>query len=68
MVAFKRSLIRVVDEKGTLFSCQPSSGNPAIVLYRPHETWTARADWRIELPEGEEITGNISLHIELKLR
>ncbi|KJF60006.1 chromosome transmission fidelity protein 4 [Coccidioides immitis RS] len=45
-----------LNEKGTLFSCQPSNGNPAIIFYRPHEMWTTRADWRTELPEGEEIT------------
>ncbi|PGH13761.1 hypothetical protein AJ79_03460 [Helicocarpus griseus UAMH5409] len=45
-----------LNEKGTLFSCQPSDGNPATIFYRPHETWTVRADWRTELPESESIT------------
>ena len=45
------------DENGTLFSCPPANGNPAMIFYRPHETWTARADWRTELPPGEDITG-----------
>ncbi|OJD20036.1 hypothetical protein AJ78_00052 [Emergomyces pasteurianus Ep9510] len=45
-----------LNEKGTLFSCQPSDDNPATIFYRPHETWTVRADWRTQLPEGENIT------------
>ncbi|KAK2865289.1 hypothetical protein FQN49_003719, partial [Arthroderma sp. PD_2] len=45
-----------LNEKGTLFSCQPTSSSPAMVFYRPHESWTTRADWRTELPEGEKIT------------
>ncbi|EFR03387.1 minichromosome loss protein 1 [Nannizzia gypsea CBS 118893] len=45
-----------LNEKGVLFSCQPTSGNPATMFYRPHETWTTRADWRTELPPGEKIT------------
>ncbi|KLJ11342.1 chromosome transmission fidelity protein 4 [Blastomyces silverae] len=45
-----------LNEKGALFSCQPSDDNPATIFYRPHETWTVRADWRTQLPEGESIT------------
>ncbi|EKG21079.1 hypothetical protein MPH_01623 [Macrophomina phaseolina MS6] len=45
-----------LNENGTLFSCQPSKDHPATVYYRPHETWTARTDWRTELPPGESIT------------
>ncbi|KAL9103724.1 MAG: hypothetical protein Q9163_001274 [Psora crenata] len=45
---------------GTLFSCPPVNGNPAIIFYRPHETWTSRADWRTRLPNGEVVT-SISL-------
>lgn len=46
-----------LSEKGTLFSCQPSKDNkqPAMIYYRPHETWTTRADWRTSLPAGETI-------------
>lgn len=42
---------------GTLFSAppNPSQNQPAILFYRPHETWTNRADFRIELPDGEDI-------------
>ncbi|KAL8646229.1 MAG: hypothetical protein Q9210_006255 [Variospora velana] len=36
------------------------SENPATIFYRPHETWTARADWRTQLPAGENVT-SISL-------
>ena len=46
--------------KGTLFACSPSSQHPAVLYYRPHETWTARSEWRTHLPAGEEIT-SISL-------
>lgn len=45
-----------LNENGTLFSCQPSRDHPATVYYRPHETWTARTDWRTQLPPGESIT------------
>ncbi|KAI8943449.1 hypothetical protein NX059_001458 [Plenodomus lindquistii] len=47
-----------LNENGTLFACQPNStgdGNPAMIYYRPHETWTARTDWRTNLPVGESI-------------
>ena len=26
-----------------------------MVFYRPHETWTTRADWRIQLSDGEDV-------------
>ncbi|KAK4504754.1 hypothetical protein PRZ48_002716 [Zasmidium cellare] len=45
-----------LNESGTLFACPRSSQHPAIIYYRPHETWTTRVDWRTELPEGEEVT------------
>jgi chromosome transmission fidelity protein 4 len=45
-----------LNEKGTLFSCPSSNDHAAMVFYRPHETWTSRADWRTQLPEGEEVT------------
>lgn len=45
-----------LNEKGTLFSCPPTDDRPATILYRPHETWTQRTDWRTELPKGETIT------------
>lgn len=45
-----------LNESGTLFSC-PARGTtePATLYYRPHETWTTRADWRIPLPKGEDV-------------
>ena len=49
-----------LNEKGTLFACSSSSQHPAVLYYRPHETWTSRTDWRTHLPAGEEIT-SISL-------
>ena len=45
-----------LNENGTLFACPPSTDDPAIIFYRPHETWTTRADWRTCLPRGEDIT------------
>ena len=45
-----------LNEKGALFSCPSSSQHPAVLYYRPHETWTARTDWRTQLPAGEEVT------------
>jgi chromosome transmission fidelity protein 4 len=45
-----------LNENGTLFSCQPLDPNPAMIYYRPHETWTTRTDWRTNLPAGEAIT------------
>jgi chromosome transmission fidelity protein 4 len=44
-----------LNEKGTLFSCPPKDDVPAVVFYRPHETWTQRTDWRIYLPKGEAV-------------
>ncbi|KAK4166141.1 Minichromosome loss protein 1 [Cladorrhinum sp. PSN259] len=44
-----------LNEKGALFSCPPKEKSPAIVFYRPHDPWTHRADWRIELPKGEAV-------------
>ncbi|KAH0537162.1 hypothetical protein FGG08_006032 [Glutinoglossum americanum] len=49
-----------LNDYGTLFSCSPSDGGPAMIFYRPHETWTSRADWRTKLPMGEDVT-SISL-------
>ncbi|KAF7535395.1 hypothetical protein G7Z17_g13212 [Cylindrodendrum hubeiense] len=43
-------------EHGTLFSSPPKDDAPATIFYRPHETWTQRADWRTELPRGEAVT------------
>ncbi|KAG8670194.1 DNA polymerase alpha accessory factor Mcl1 [Fusarium poae] len=43
-------------EHGTLFSCPPKDDSPAVIFYRPHETWTQRSDWRTELPRGEAVT------------
>ncbi|KAE9372139.1 chromosome segregation protein-like protein [Stipitochalara longipes BDJ] len=45
-----------LNENGTLFSCPANDDTPATLFYRPHETWTARADWRTQLPKGEEVT------------
>ncbi|KAK4190229.1 Minichromosome loss protein 1 [Podospora australis] len=42
-------------DKGSLFSCPPKDDAPAVVYYRPHETWTQRTDWRIQLPKGEAV-------------
>ncbi|KAK0626203.1 WD40-repeat-containing domain protein [Immersiella caudata] len=44
-----------LNDNGTLFSCPPKDDTPAVVLYRPHETWTQRNDWRIRLPKGEAV-------------
>ena len=45
-----------LNDHGTLFSSPSSHDTPAMIYYRPHETWTARTDWRIKLPPGEEVT------------
>ncbi|KAH7347699.1 WD40-repeat-containing domain protein [Plectosphaerella cucumerina] len=42
-------------EHGTLFSSPPQENAPATIAYRPHETWTQRHDWRIQLPKGEAV-------------
>lgn len=49
-----------LNDNGTLFSCPANNDTPATIFYRPHETWTARADWRTQLPKGEDVT-SISL-------
>ena len=33
-----------------------------MLYYRPHETWTARSDFRIRLPPGEDITCELWFH------
>lgn len=45
-----------LNEHGTLFSSPSNKEHPATIFYRPHETWTARADWRIQLPKDEEVS------------
>ncbi|PVH77861.1 chromosome segregation protein-like protein [Cadophora sp. DSE1049] len=45
-----------LNENGTLFSCPAHDDTPATIFYRPHETWTSRADWRTPLPKGEDVT------------
>lgn len=49
-----------LNDHGTLFTCPAHDDTPATIFYRPHETWTARADWRTPLPKGEDVT-SISL-------
>ncbi len=49
-----------LNENGTLFASSIKEDNPATIFYRPHETWTSRADWRTQLPKGENVT-SISL-------
>ncbi|EFX06066.1 chromosome segregation protein [Grosmannia clavigera kw1407] len=53
-----------LNEHGTLFSCPPREdstagrrgGTPAMLFYRPHESWTQqRLDWRTALPAGETV-------------
>lgn len=45
-----------LNEHGTLFSSQPRGTSPAMLYYRPHETWAAaRVEWRLTLPAGEEV-------------
>lgn len=47
-----------LNEHGALFSAppNPSQNQPAVIFYRPHETWTNRADFRISLPDGEDVS------------
>jgi chromosome transmission fidelity protein 4 len=45
-----------LNDNGTLFSCPAKEDTPATIFYRPHETWTTRADWRTQLPKGEDVT------------
>lgn len=45
-----------LNETGTLLSSPSNEQTPATIFFRPHETWTARVDWRTELPRDEEVT------------
>ncbi|RPB26319.1 WD40 repeat-like protein [Terfezia boudieri ATCC MYA-4762] len=45
-----------LNENGALFSSPKTDSKPAYLFYRPHSTWSTRADWRIQMPEGEDIT------------
>ncbi|KAG8625782.1 hypothetical protein KVT40_006183 [Elsinoe batatas] len=42
--------------QGAAFTCPSTSRHGSLIYYRPHETWTARTDWRTSLPAGEEVT------------
>ncbi|KAE8551998.1 hypothetical protein EYB25_005889 [Talaromyces marneffei] len=45
-----------LNENGALFtSSSPPDDGPAMIYYRPHETWTTRGDWRTQLPPGETV-------------
>ena len=44
-----------LNERGALFSSSTKEDAPAVIFYRPHETWTHRNDWRTELPKGEDV-------------
>lgn len=44
-----------LNERGTLFSSPARQDQPALIFYRPHETWTTRSDWRTPLPAGESV-------------
>lgn len=43
-------------EHGAAFSCPSSTQHGSLIYFRPHETWTARTDWRTTLPRDEEVT------------
>lgn len=45
-----------LNDSGALFASPARDGQPAVIFYRPHETWTTRSDSRISLPDGEEAT------------
>lgn len=45
-----------LNDKGSVFSSLAKPGQPGMVFYRPHETWTTRHEWRVELPFGEDAT------------
>ena len=47
-----------LNEHGALFSAPQNTeqNQPAAIFYRPHETWTNRSDFRIELPDGEDVS------------
>ncbi|KAF8477387.1 WD40-repeat-containing domain protein [Kalaharituber pfeilii] len=45
-----------LNEIGCLFSSPKTDTKRATLFYRPHETWSTRADWRIQMPEGEDIS------------
>lgn len=54
----QRSQLMFIDENGALFSSSsPPDDGPAMIYYRPHETWTTRGDWRTQLPPGETVKG-----------
>lgn len=39
---------------GALFASEAPGAVGSVVMYRPHESWSVNADWRLTLPDGEE--------------
>ena len=54
-----------VDDYATLFASSIGKGG-SMLYYRPHEIeGVSRADWRVEMPSGEDITCIFPLRIQI---
>lgn len=42
-------------ESGALYACQPESGHPAQIMYKPYSGWASSGEWSFMLPQGETV-------------
>ncbi|KAI0036851.1 hypothetical protein K488DRAFT_75644 [Vararia minispora EC-137] len=44
-------------ERGAAYACQPESGHPGHVHYKPYGTWASQGEWTYELDENVKVLG-----------
>ncbi|KAH9942276.1 uncharacterized protein BXZ73DRAFT_87916 [Epithele typhae] len=49
--------IASLGERGALYACQPETGHPAHVIYKPYGSWASQSEWTYELPKGVRVLG-----------
>ena len=42
-------------ERGAAYACQPESGHPAQIMYKPYSGWASSNEWTFMLPESETV-------------
>ncbi|KAJ3332101.1 hypothetical protein HDU93_009339, partial [Gonapodya sp. JEL0774] len=46
-----------IAERGAIFACPSSQGNPSTVVYRPFESWATKGDWTVQMGPSENVVG-----------